>query len=362
MINRYIDPEKIDLKEDCAEINEIYAGERVKGVSLRGFELVEKADSLEDGIDLVIPSSLSDVEVAGFHIQVAGEISEEAVSALESLIGEVLNRIKGVEYRFRKEKVVLNLTDIDQKTFECMAKVLYDAFKKIPVVERVRVKIILDKGEFDKILEHAAKKHEERERLFQRKEEEVDKFYICTSCQYYLPGHGCIISPERPSPCGTTWTEAKAAEELEVVKYYSPAEKGEKIAESEYSGVNYAIEATTEGKISKVSLHSALKNPPSTGLYSELIIFYDPNKNGFGIVDRDFKGKTPLGLTFEEIEKIIVGQQVEGFVGASYAYLKSEKFLKDEGGWDRVYWVSPNVYEYIKSFLDREILERLKGD
>jgi acetyl-CoA decarbonylase/synthase complex subunit beta len=362
MINRYIDPEKIDIKEDCAEIDEIYAGERIEGFSLRGFELVEKADSFEDGIELVIPSFLSDVEVAGFHIKVACELSEEAVSALESLIGEVLNRIKGVEYKFRKEKVVLNLTNIDQKTFECMAKLLYDAFKKIPVVEKVRVKIILDKEEFDKILKYAARKHEERERLFQRKEGEVDKFYICTSCQYYLPGHGCVISPERPSPCGTTWIEAKAAEELEVVKYYSPAKKGEKIAESEYLGVNSAIEAVTEGKISKISLHSVLKNPPSIGLYSELIIFYDPDKDGFGIVDRNFKGKTPLGLTFEEMEKIMVGQQVEGFVGASYAYLKSEKFLKDEGGWNRVYWVSPNVYEYIKSFVDKRLLEKLKGN
>ncbi len=360
MINRYIDPEKINIKEDCTEISEIYAGERVEGFSLRGFEVVEKADSLEDGIDLIIPSSPPDLEVAGFHIEVTGKLSEEAVSSLESLIGEVLNRIKGVEYKFRKEKVVLNLTDIEQRTFECMAKVLYDAFKKIPVVERVRVKIILDKEEFDKTIEHAARIHEERERSFRKKEEEVDTFYICTSCQYYLPNHGCVISPERPSPCGTTWTEAKAAEELEVVKYYSPAEKGEKIAESEYSGIDSAIEAVTGGKISRVSLHSVLKNPSSTGLYSELIIFYDPSKDGFGIVDRNFKGKTPLGLTFEEMEKIMIGQQVEGFLGASYAYLKSEKFLKDEGGWNRVYWVSPNVYEYLKSFLDSRVLERLK--
>ncbi len=360
MINRYIDPGKINVKEDCAEINEIYAGEKVEGFNLRGFELVEKSDVLEDGIDLLIPQSLPDVEVVGFHIQVSGDLSEEAVSALESLIGEVLNRIKGVEYRFRKERVVLNLTDVGQRTFECMAKVLYDAFKKIPPVERVRVKIILDRGEFDKTIEHAARIHEEREKSFRKREEEVDTFYICTSCQYYLPNHGCVISPERPSPCGTTWTEAKAAEELEVVKYYSQTEKGDKIAGSEYSGINSTIETVTGGKISRISLHSALKNPPSTGLYSELIIFYDPGEDGFGIVDRNYKGKTPLGLTFEEMERIIIGQQVEGFLGASYTYLKSEKFLRDEGGWKRVYWVSPNVYEYLKSFLDSRILKRIK--
>ncbi|MBO8182459.1 MAG: hypothetical protein H0Z28_06670 [Archaeoglobus sp.] len=356
MINRYIDPEKINVKEECAEVDEIYAGERVEGISLRGFELVEKAEDVEDGIDLVLNG---EIKVAGFHVLVSGDLSEEAVSALEALIGEVLNRIKGVEYKFRKEKVVVNLADMDQKTFECMAKLLYDAFKKIPAVDRVRVKVILDEGEFEKELNYAAKIHEKRENLFRKSEEEVDKFYICTSCQYYLPGHGCVISPERPSPCGTTWTEAKAAEELEVVKYYSPAEKGEKVG-SEYEGINSALSAVTEGKINRVSLHSALKNPPSTGLYSELIIFYDPSRDAFGIVDRAYKEKTPLGLTFDEMEKIMVGQQVEGFVGASYVYLKSEKFLQDDGGWKRVYWVSPNVYDYVKEFLDPDILQRLK--
>ena len=357
MINRYIDPEKINVREECAEVDEIYAGERVEGFSLQGFELVEKVEDVEDGIDLILDS---EIKVAGFHIFVGGELSEEAVSALESLIGEVLNRIKGVEYKFRKEKVVINLEDVDEKIFECMAKLLYDAFKEIPVVDRVRVKVILEEEEFSKEIEYAAEIHEKRERLFQKSEEEVDKFYICTSCQYYLPAHGCVISPERPSPCGTSWTEAKAAEELEVVRYYSPAEKGEKVGGSEYSGVDSAISSVTEGKINKVSLHSALQNPPSTGLYSELIIFYDPGKDAFGIVDRSYKEKTPLGLTFDEMERIMVGQQVEGFVGASYAYLKSKKFLKDDGGWKRVYWVSPKVYEYIKEFLDPEILQKLK--
>jgi acetyl-CoA decarbonylase/synthase complex subunit beta len=169
-----------------------------------------------------------------------------------------------------------------------------------------------------------------------------------------------VISPERPSPCGTSWSEARAAEELGVVKYYSPAEKGEKIGNSEYSGINSAIGAVTEGKIKRLSLHSALKNPPSAGLYSELIVFYDPSRDAFGIVDRAYKRKTPLGLTFDEMEKIMIGQQVEGFLGASYAYLKSEKFLQDDGGWSRVYWVSPNVYNYIKEFLDPRILHRLE--
>jgi acetyl-CoA decarbonylase/synthase complex subunit beta len=356
MIQRFLDPDRIDLKEDCAEVNGRYVGQSVRGYTLRAFELVEKAE-VDDGIDLLLDT---EVNAVGFHVLVSGDLSEESVSALESLVGEVLNRIRGVEYKFRKDKVVVNLQEMDLRSFECMAKVLYDAFKKIPPIESVRIRLILDEGEFKRGMRRAAEIYKEREKLFRKGEEEVDRFYICTSCQYHLPTHGCVISPEHPSPCGTSWSEARAAEELGIVEYYSPAEKGEKIGNSEYSGINSAVDAVTDGKIKRLSLHSVLKNPPSTGLCSELIIFYDPNRDAFGIVDRAYKRKTPLGLTFDEMERIIVGQQVEGFLGASYAYLKSEKFLQDDGGWKRVYWVSPTVYDHLKEFLDLGILHRLE--
>jgi CO dehydrogenase/acetyl-CoA synthase beta subunit len=92
-----------------------------------------------------------------------------------------------------------------------------------------------------------------------------------------------------------------------------------------------------------------LDKPLPTGLYSELIVFYVPEEDGFGIVDRGYTEKTPVGLTFEEMEKIIVGRQVEGFVGVSFSYLKSKKFLNGEGGWKRVVWMSPGVGKFLKS-------------
>jgi acetyl-CoA decarbonylase/synthase complex subunit beta len=367
MIQRYVDPSKINVAGDCIEVDEVYAGERVEGYTLKGFELVEVSNYFEDGIEIVYPGksdqvSLKDLEIShiGFHILVDG-LSEESASALESLIGEVINKIKGVECRFRKEHIVVKISEdtFSRLTLDCIGEILYESFRKIPVINRVRVRIIADEGEFKKLIEHSKRIHEAREESFRRTEEEVDRFYICTSCQYHLPNHGCVISPERPSPCGTTWVEAKAAEELGIVNYYSGVEKGEKIDEGEFSGVNKTLNLKTGGKIGRVSIHSVLNNPPSTGLYPELIIFYDPDRDAFGIVDRDYNGKTPIGLTFDEMEKIIIGQQVQGFVGISYAYLKSKKFLKREGGWKRVYWVSPNVYNYIKDFLDRNSLAKI---
>ncbi len=117
----------------------------------------------------------------------------------------------------------------------------------------------------------------------------------------------------------------------------------------------------TEGKVEKVKLHRVLESPPLAGNFAEAIVFYIPEKDAFGIVDREYKKKTPVGLTFEEMEKLIAGRQVEGFVGVSFAYLKSPSFLKGEGGWKRVVWVSPKIYEFVRSFLHKELLEGIES-
>ena len=355
MLHRYIDPGRIDVKAECLEFDDVYLGERVKGKTFRGFEVVTPGNS--QGIEVV--GELDGV--IGIWVE-AGGVSDEATMALEALIGETVSRFKGVEYRFRKESVEITVSDEALKRFtpECLAKVLHDSFTSIPGVRSVRIRLILDTDEFEKARELAAEIHRQREE-YKVSEEEVADFYACTSCQHYLPNHICIISPERPSPCGTLWLEAKAAEELQSVHYYSRVEKGEKLGDDEFSGVDEAVRKMTEGRVERVRLHSVLSSPPLTGLYSEAIVFYMPEKDGFGIVDRGYRKKTPIGLTFDEMERIVAGQQVEGFVGISFAYMKSEKFLRSEGGWRRVRWVSPEIYVYISGFLDEDMLRQIEA-
>ncbi|AGK62155.1 hypothetical protein Asulf_02202 [Archaeoglobus sulfaticallidus PM70-1] len=338
MISRFIDPNEMDVDEiENCEHSLAYQGERVKGVEIRGFELVT-TNPKRDGIELLLSGSIENIGIV-----VKADCSEESASALEALIGEVVNRLKGVEYLNRKENVVLRVEKLNTGTFECIAQIIYFSFKKI--VDRVEVILILDRDEFVRMLNVAREIHRKRE-VFSR-EEDVEEFYICKSCQHYLPYNACVISPERPSPCGTTWIEAKTANELGIVGYYQPVKKGKKI-NSEYAGINKIMEEITEGRVKRVSLHAVLKNPPLSGLYPQIIIFYDPSRDAFGIVDRDYREKTPIGLKFSEMEKLISGQQVEGFVGASFSYLKSPKFLADEGGWKRIYWMSPNVKAYVE--------------
>lgn len=358
MLHRYVDPSRINVKTDCLEFDDIYLGERVRGRTFRGFELVIPAsESIQNSQEIEVIGELE--EVIGIWIEAC--VSTEAAMALEALIGETVNRFRGVEYKFRKENVEITVSDQAMQRFtpECLAKVLHDSFTSIPGVKGVMVKVILDREEFERARELAAEIHRQREE-YKVSEEEVRDFYACTSCQYYLSNHVCIISPDRPSPCGTLWLEAKAAEELESVHYYSRIEKGEKLGDDEFSGVDEAVRKMTEGRVERVRLHSVLSSPPLAGLYSEAIVFYIPEKDGFGIVDRGYSKKTPVGLTFHEMERIIAGQQVEGFVGISFAYMRSDRFLKSEGGWKKVVWVSPEVYVYISEFLDDALLERIE--
>ncbi|MBE8538786.1 hypothetical protein [Geoglobus acetivorans] len=359
MLERVIDPEKIDVQADCIEMSELYTGERVKnGRILKGFELVEIGEG--DGIEVIGNCR----DIMGIHVLVSG-VTEDSAQAIESIFSEVINRMKGVEYRFRKENVRIIVSEEIKEKFsaECVGRVIYDAIKAIPAVRSVKVRIICDENEFIKIIEKSRGIHEVREEKSRNlKDSDVSRFYGCVSCQVYLPHHVCIITPDRPSPCGTLYGEAKAAEELKLVHYYFPVDRGRTIDEhkGEYEGVNRAVEEMSDGTITRVKLHSVLDSPPSTGNYAEAIVFYIPEENGFGIVDRSCGKKTPVGLTFDSMEKIIVGRQVEGFLGISFAYMKSPEFLKGDGGWNRVVWVSPKIYEYIMEFLPYELLKKIR--
>lgn len=354
MLQRFIDPVKIDIDVNCVEFDLAYVGEKVEGRKIRAFELVESGE-VNDEIKVI--GELNDV--LGINIKISG-IDDTIASALESLIPEIMNRIKGLRYDFRKENVIITISDelLNKLTLDCVAKILHKAFSSLKI-GRVKVILIADRDIFNKESKRAYKIHKAREERSRISEEDVDEFYGCFSCQVNLPNHVCVISPEKPSPCGTTWNEAKAANELGIVSYYFKMKKGATM-NGGYEGINKKVEELSGGSIKQIELHSVLVNPPPTGLYSELLVFYIPEKDGFGIVDRDYKSRTPIGLSFDEIERIIVGKQVEGFVGISYSYLKSPKFLKDEGGWKRIVWVSPKVYDYIKDFVDEQTLKNIE--
>ena len=78
-----------------------------------------------------------------------------------------------------------------------------------------------------------------------------------------------------------------------------------------------------------------------------------PEANGIMIVDRDYTGMTPIGMTFSSLAgQIGGGVQMPGFTGIGKMYISSPKFISAEGGQKRIVWMS-------KALKD-EVAERLK--
>ena len=106
------------------------------------------------------------------------------------------------------------------------------------------------------------------------------------------------------------------------------------------------------GETTRVYLHSIFDYPHTSCGCFEAIAFYMPEVDGIGVVNRDYKGKTPNGLTFAELSSQVGGgAQVHGFVGHAIEYIRSYKFLEKEGGLDRVVWMPKFVKDRVSDAL-----------
>jgi CO dehydrogenase/acetyl-CoA synthase beta subunit len=62
------------------------------------------------------------------------------------------------------------------------------------------------------------------------------------------------------------------------------------------------------------------------------------------IVDREFSGQTPVGMTFSSLAEMTGGgQQTPGFIGIGTLYILSKKFISADGGLARLVWTTSRV-------------------
>jgi acetyl-CoA decarbonylase/synthase complex subunit beta len=132
------------------------------------------------------------------------------------------------------------------------------------------------------------------------------------------------------------------------------AEKGE------FSGVNEMAKKRSMGEISQVWLYTAFDHPHTSCGCFEAVAFYIPEVDGFGVVNRSFKGVTVNGLPFSTLaDSTAGGRQVDGFHGMSIEYMRSPKFLSADGGWNRIVWVPKEVKERVKDFIPKELVDKI---
>ncbi|MHA1698224.1 MAG: CO dehydrogenase/CO-methylating acetyl-CoA synthase complex subunit beta [Promethearchaeota archaeon] len=371
------------------EVGPVFEGERIRGkqtfVELGGpkqsmkFELVrvKKPEDIIDGKIEIIGPDIPDMNPEGGNnypwgivIEMAGEkLEEDLESVLERRIHEFTNYISGVMHLNQRydvwERVSKAAVQKGFNSLKIIGDILMRLFKaELPIVEKCQVTIYTDREKMEPIYNEALKIYEARDaKVRGMTDEGVELFYGCVLCQSFAPTHVCIVTPQRTGLCGAiNWFDARASSRVDPKGPNFAVEKGELIdgERGEYTGVNAVLEKRSLGEVTRVSLYSALEFPHTSCGCFEAIVFYIPEVDGLGIVDRNFKGSAINGLPFSTMaNQTGGGKQVSGFHGIAIEYMRSKKFLKYDGGWNRIVWMPSSVKERVKDGIPAEMFDKI---
>jgi acetyl-CoA decarbonylase/synthase complex subunit beta len=226
------------------------------------------------------------------------------------------------------------------------------------LLDAVQVTLFTDAKKVLDMMEAAERIYEERDRrVLGMKDDEVDTYYSCTLCQTFAPNHVCVITPQRPALCGAiTWLDGRTAYEISPAGANQPIKKGRLIdaKRGEFEGVNEFVRKASHGEVNRCSLYSLMEFPMTCCGCFECIAVVLPEVNGVMVVNREFTGETPCGMSFSTLAGTIGGgAQTPGFAGISKSFILSERFLQAEGGIERLVWMP--------SMLKEELEQRLKN-
>jgi acetyl-CoA synthase len=359
-----------------------FEGERVRkedmyiefgGTKTEAFELVMKRDlsEVEDHKIEIIGPDIDEVEGAtkrlplAVIVEVAGKnMQEDFEPVLERRIHYFMNYTEGVMHVGQRDTAWVRISkDTFNKGFrlkhigEILYAKMHDEFES--VVDKCQVKIITDEALVSQYKqEYAIPKYNARdERIASLTDESVDTFYSCILCQSFAPAHVCIVTPERLGLCGAvSWLDAKATKELDPTGPCQPIVKAD--VEDEVKGVwgsvNQYVKEASHGALERVTLYSILEDPMTSCGCFECICSIMPEANGVVIVNREYKGDTPVGMTFGELASMTGGGvQTPGFMGHGRYFIASRKFMSAEGGIGRIVWMPKELKDYIRERLDK---------
>ena len=234
----------------------------------------------------------------------------------------------------------------------------YDA-----IVDKCQVKIYTNPDECTKLRhELAITTFDKRDaRLNSLTDESVDVYYSCILCQAFSPSHVCVVTPERLGLCGAvSWLDAKATNELDPSGPCQIITKERLIDErtGAYEDVNEAVAKFSQGAVEQVTLYSIMEDPMTSCGCFECICGIEPFSNGVVIANREYAGMTPLGMTFPELASMTGGGvQTPGFMGHGKHFIASKKFMKAEGGVERIVWMPKELKETVAERLNKTAFE-----
>ncbi len=335
------------------------------------FELVqtkEPAEVEDHKIEIIGPDiadfPLGSKQSIGYIVEVAGKsMQADFEPVIERKFHAYLNCVEGMMHTGQRDMIRVR---VSKDTFAAgfglrhLGEVLYARVKSefAAVVDKCQVKIYTDAEQCTKLRkELAAPLFEKRdERLLKLTDEGVDVYYSCIMCQAFSPSHVCVVTPERLGLCGAvSWLDAKATNELDPQGPCQVITKERPIDEriGEYEDVNEAVRKFSQGALEDVSLYSILEKPMTSCGCFECICGIEPLSNGVCIANREYTGMTPIGMTFPELASMTGGGvQTPGFMGHGKHFIASKKFMKAEGGIERIVWMPKDLKDQVRDRLN----------
>ena len=340
-------------------------------VTMRDMDAVEDHKIVIDGPDI----DSGEVEYAlATYIEVAGpKMQKDFESVIERKIHAWFNYMEGVMHTGQRNQFRIRVSNdaydkgLRMKHFgEVLYYMIMDEFAA--VVDKCQVTLVTDPEKAKKILdEEAMPAYSARDdRLSSMTDESVDKFYTCILCQSFAPSHCCVVTPERLGLCGAvSWLDAKATKELNDAGPCQPISKEGCTDEKKgyYPDVDRMVHAATQGAVEHVSLYSIMEDPMTSCGCFECICGIEPMSNGLVIVNREFAGMTPTGMTFGELASMTGGGvQTPGFMGHGRHFIASKKFASAEGGVARIVWMPKELKDDVSARLNATAKETLGID
>ena len=339
-------------------------------------ELVQtrSMDEVEDHKITVVGPDVDELEWGSknpiaYVVEVAGKrMQPDFEPVIERKFHNYINCIEGVYHTGQRD---MQRIRIGKEAYNAgfrirhIGEVLYTQVKNEfeAVVDKCQVTVYTDPAECTRIRhEVAIPVFDKRDaRLENLTDETVDVYYSCILCQAFSPSHVCVVTPERLGLCGAvSWLDAKATNELDPNGPCQIITKERPIDENlgSYEDVDEAVQKFSQGALEHVTLYSIMQDPMTSCGCFECICGIEPFSNGVVIANREYAGMTPLGMTFSEMASMTGGGvQTPGFMGHGKHFISSKKFMKAEGGIERIVWMPKELKETVAERLNKTAKE-----
>lgn len=364
---RYYKDEVINLPEFC---NRAYSQETFKPAQRFGgtpdsFFCVRKVPAINNRMEIIgIP-----VKGLGVLVEVAHDnFSDDIAETVEKSAIKAVGFLSGVRGYNKKGSFHLELregTELDPA--QIAESIYWETRLQYPRIEKLSVRIICDE---DQLTAQAPAIHDYQKKrsafIDSMNEENTGEFCVCTECRPFSLGHTCILTPDRTPMCASrTYASVKAAALFgtpttpfkrrteEQIALRAVFDKGRVIdaERGEYEGANEMYKKLTNGRLTRVFLHSVRGFPHTSCGCFQTLVFWLEEVNGIGIMLRDSPATTPDGRTWSGLANSAGGRQCPGIMGVSVAYIRSPQFLRGDGGIQNVVWMDSELKKKVADII-----------